>query len=135
MASSIRVFPCVDDWGFDRHGGGRGGAQSSWILNPGAATYLRETWLTLVVYAGVIVIVVANRGEEWDDELRNAAKFGTIAGFGDVVGIALEHVASTSTWVPAVTIAAMLVIFALWALRERARPEICTTSLRARWRR
>lgn len=86
-----------------------------WIMNPGAATYLRETWLALVIYAGVIVVVVANRGEEWDDELRNAAKFGTIAGFVEVGNVAFEQVGSASRWIPGVTIAAMLIMFALWA--------------------
>lgn len=87
-----------------------------WISNPGAAAYLREAWLTLVVYAGVIVMVVANRGEEWDDELRNAAKFGTIAGFVEVVNVALKNIGPASARVPAVTVAAMLIMFALWAL-------------------
>ena len=45
-----------------------------WISYPGAATILREVWLTLAVYAGAIVIVVANRGEEWDEEMRNACR-------------------------------------------------------------
>src|SRR5690348_10267786 len=34
-----------------------------WIAHPGAATILRTAWLGLLVYAGAIVVVVANRGK------------------------------------------------------------------------
>jgi FtsH-binding integral membrane protein len=87
-----------------------------WTLNPGAAMYLREAWFALLVYAGAIVVVVANRGEEWDEELQNAARFGTIAGLVKVANIVLEHARSAETRIPALNIAAMLIIFVLWAL-------------------
>jgi hypothetical protein len=87
-----------------------------WFLNPGARPYLAEVVFALVVYAGVIVIVVANRGEEWDEELRNAAIFGSTAGLVDVASFALEHVGFAERRLPAVTLAAMLVMFVLWAL-------------------
>lgn len=87
-----------------------------WLLHPGAATILREVWVALLVYAGVIVLVVANRGEDWDEELRNAAVFGSIAGAVEVLNVALEQVGSFQSRMPALTILAMLVMFALWAL-------------------
>lgn len=87
-----------------------------WITNPGAGAILRATWLTLVVYAGMIVIVVANRGEEWDEELQNAALFGTIAGLVEVINIALARAGFAESFVAALSLASTLVVFVLWAL-------------------
>ena len=87
-----------------------------WIAHPGAATILRATWLALVVYAGAIVIVVANRGEEWDEELQNAAIFGTIAGVIDIINLSLEHAGFGQSFVTALSLASMLVLFLIWAL-------------------
>ena len=87
-----------------------------WVSHPGAAMILREVWLTLVVYAGVIVVVVANCGEEWDEEMRNAAVFGGTAGAVEALNIALENAIPSFMNRPAVSIAAMLVVFALWGL-------------------
>jgi hypothetical protein len=87
-----------------------------WASYPGAAMILREVWLTLVVYAGVIVVVVANCGEEWDEEMRNAAMFGGIAGAVEAVNVVLENAIPSVMGRPAVSIAAMLVVFALWAI-------------------
>lgn len=85
-----------------------------WVSHPGAATILREVWLTLVVYAGVIVVVVANRGEEWDEEMRNAALFGGIAGVVEALNIVLENGIPNLMNRAAVSIAVMLVVFGLW---------------------
>jgi hypothetical protein len=87
-----------------------------WVSHPGAAAILREVWLMLVVYAGVIVIVVANCGEEWDEEMRNAAVYGGIAGALEAVNIVLENVIPTVMSRPAVSITVMVVVFALWGL-------------------
>ena len=87
-----------------------------WVAHPGAATILRETWLMLVIYAGVIVVVIANRGEEWDEELRNAALFGGIAGLIEAANVALENNESGAIRGPAVSIIGMLLIFSLWGL-------------------
>jgi len=87
-----------------------------WVSYPGAATILREVWMTLVVYAGVIVVVVANRGEDWDEEMRNAAAFGGTAGMVEAVNIVLENGIASVMNRPAVQIAAMLVMFVLWGL-------------------
>jgi hypothetical protein len=87
-----------------------------WVAHPGAAVILREVWLTLVVYAGVIVVVVANCGEEWDEEMRNAAVFGGIAGAVEAVNVVLENAIPGVMGRPAVSVGAMLVVFALWAL-------------------
>jgi len=87
-----------------------------WVTHPGAAAILREVWLTLVVYAGVIVIVVANCGDEWDEEMRNAALFGSIAGTLEAVNVVLENAIPSVMSKPAVSITVMLVVFALWGL-------------------
>ena len=87
-----------------------------WVSHPGAATILRETWLTLVIYAGVIVVIIANRGVEWDEELRNAALFGGAAGLVEAANIALENNGSGALSGPAVPIAGMIVVFSLWGL-------------------
>ena len=87
-----------------------------WFYHPGARPYLAEVVYSLVVYASVIVIVVANRGEEWDEELQNAAIFGTIAGGVAVLSFVIEHISSAEAHVPAVTITAMLLMFALWGV-------------------
>ena len=86
-----------------------------WVGYPGAATILREVWLTLLIYAGTIVVVVAHRGEDWDEEMRNAAAFGSIAGVLEILNVALEN--GMSSGIPAAAqIAFMLVVFAMWAL-------------------
>ena len=87
-----------------------------WISHPGAATILREIWLSLVIYAGVIVVVVAHCGEEWDEEMRNAARFGSIAGALEAVNIVLENAAPRLMGRPSISITAMVVVFMLWAL-------------------
>lgn len=87
-----------------------------WIARPGAAAILRATWLTLVVYAGVIVVVAANRGVEWDEELHNGALFGTIAGLVEVINIALENAGFAQTFLAALSLASMLILFLLWVL-------------------
>ena len=87
-----------------------------WVAHPGAATILRETWLMLVVYAGVIVVVIANRGEEWDEELRNAALFGGIAGLIEAANVALENHESGAIRGTALPVIGMLLIFSLWGL-------------------
>lgn len=87
-----------------------------WIAHPGAATILRELWLALAVYAGVIVLVVAGRGHAWDVELRSAALFGSIAGAVEVVNIVLENRTSNGASSPAVQIAGMIVVFLLWGV-------------------
>jgi hypothetical protein len=87
-----------------------------WMAHPGASAILRATWLTLVVYAGAIVIVVANRGAEWDEELQNAALFGSIAGLVEVVNIAFERFGFAQPVTAAFSLASMLVLFLLWAL-------------------
>ncbi len=85
-----------------------------WFLNPGAAWFLREVVLALVVYAGVIVVVVAHRGDDWDAEMRNAALFGTITGLTEGFNVALEN--GIAAQEPAVQIVAMLIVFALWGV-------------------
>lgn len=85
-----------------------------WVSHPGAASILREVWLTLIVYAGVIVVVVANCGKEWDEEMRNAALFGSIAGVVEAVNIVLENVIPSVMNKAAVSITVMLAVFALW---------------------
>jgi hypothetical protein len=87
-----------------------------WMGHPGAATILREVWLVLAVYAGVIVVVVANRGKEWDDELRSAAIFGSIAGVVEIANIALESGIFGATGGPVLQIAGMILLFALWGV-------------------
>src|SRR6516164_816459 len=67
-----------------------------WFLHPGARVFLTQTLLALVIYAGAIIVIVANRGEEWDVELRNAAIFGSIAGIVELINVALESSATTS---------------------------------------
>lgn len=87
-----------------------------WIAHPGAAAILRAAWLALAVYAGAIVVVVANRGDEWDVELRNAALFGSIAGLVDVINMALEQVGFGHAFLAALSLASMLIVFLLWGL-------------------
>lgn len=86
-----------------------------WVSHPGAGMILREVWLTLVVYAGAIVVVVANCGEEWDEEMRNAAVFGSIAGAVEAANIVLENGISSLMNRPVVQLTAMLIVFGLWA--------------------
>ena len=87
-----------------------------WVSNPGAAAILREVWLALVVYAGVIVVAVANCGEEWDVEMRNAALFGSLAGGLEALNIVLENAFPGFMNRAAISITTMLVVFALWGL-------------------
>lgn len=87
-----------------------------WIGYPGAAAILRVTWLTLLVYAGVIVVVVANRGADWDEELQNSAFFGSIAGLVEVINIALERAGFAQSFAAAFSLTCMIVLFLLWAL-------------------
>lgn len=87
-----------------------------WVLHPGAPTMLREVWLALAVYAGLIVIVVAHRGEDWDDEMQSAARFGSIAGLFEAANIVLENRIPDGTSRPVLQIAGMVVVFGLWAL-------------------
>ncbi|MGC2615128.1 MAG: hypothetical protein WA354_13930 [Terracidiphilus sp.] len=86
-----------------------------WFLNPGAAWFLREVVLALAIYAGVIIVVVANRGDDWDAEMRNAALFGSIAGLVEGLNVALENGIGVSVQGPAMQLAGMLFVFALWA--------------------
>lgn len=87
---------------------------AGWFLHPGARAYLLEAVLALVAYAGAIIVIVANCGEEWDVELRNAAIFGGLAGLVELVVMALESGASSSMGSLAWPIIGMLVILALW---------------------
>ena len=87
-----------------------------WVSHPGAATILREVWLTLVIYAGLIVMVVAHCGEEWDEEMRNAALFGGISGAVEAANVVLENLIPGVMSKPAVSIAVMLLVFGLWGL-------------------
>lgn len=87
-----------------------------WIGYPGAAATLRATWLTLVIYAGVIVVVVAHRGEEWDKELQNAAVFGSVSGIVEVINIARERAGIGESFAAVMSLAFMLVLFLIWAL-------------------
>jgi hypothetical protein len=87
-----------------------------WFLNPGAAWFLREAVLALVAYASVIVVVVAHRGGDWDVEMRNAALFGSIAGLTEGLNVALENGIGVAVQVPAVQLAGMLFVFALWGV-------------------
>ena len=85
-----------------------------WFLHPGAPAFLMETLFALVVYAGAIVVIVANRGEEWDVELRNAAIFGGVAGLVELINVALQSSAKISP--PGLQLAGMLAILALWGM-------------------
>ena len=87
-----------------------------WFYHPGATPYFEEAVYSLVVYAGVIVIVVANRGEEWDEELQNAAIFGSIAAAIEVVGSAVDHIHSAAAFAPAVNVITLLAMLVLWGL-------------------
>lgn len=87
-----------------------------WFNNPGARPYLEEAVYSLAVYAGVIVIVVANRGEEWDAELRNAAIFGSIAAMVALVSSAVDHSQADPAFAQAADAGALLVMFVLWGL-------------------
>jgi hypothetical protein len=87
-----------------------------WVSYPGAATILREVWLALVVYAGVIVVMVANCGAEWDEEMRNAAWFGSVAGVLEAANAVLGNAVPGAMGRPFVSITVMLMVFALWAL-------------------
>ena len=87
-----------------------------WFNNPGARPYLEEAVYSLVVYAGVIVIVVANRGEEWDEELQNAAIFGSIGAVVELVDSAVDHSHASAALAQTVNVAALLAIFVLWGL-------------------
>ncbi len=87
-----------------------------WIVHPGAPLILREVWLALVVYAGLIVVVVAHRGEDWDSEMQSAALFGSIAGVFQALNMAMEGRISDSASTPILQIALMVVVFALWAI-------------------
>ena len=87
-----------------------------WFLNPGAAWFLREAVLALVVYAGAIIVVVAHRGDDWDAEMRNAALFGSIAGVMEGLNVALEDSVGLAVHVPALQLVGMLVVFALWGV-------------------
>jgi hypothetical protein len=87
-----------------------------WVLHPGAATILREAWMTLVIYAGAIVVVVAHRGEDWDAEMRNAAVFGIGSAAVEIANVLRENWNSTLMNSPALQIAAMLVMFSLWGV-------------------
>lgn len=85
-----------------------------WFDHPGAALYFEEPVYSLVVYASVIVIVVVKRGEEWDQELKNAAIFGVIAAGVDTVNSVVDHIHSAAAFAPAVNFTALLVMFSLW---------------------
>lgn len=87
-----------------------------WFDHPGAAPYFEEAVYALVVYASVIVIVVVKRGEEWDQELKNAAIFGVIAAGVDTVNSVVDHIHSAAAFAPAVNFTALLVMFSLWGL-------------------
>jgi hypothetical protein len=87
-----------------------------WVTHPGAAGILRAVWLALVVYAGAIVIVVANRGAGWDVELRNAALFGTITGVLELINIALERSGISDSFPAAFSLGSMLALFVLWGM-------------------
>jgi hypothetical protein len=86
-----------------------------YLHEPASRTIVLEPVLTLIVYAGVITIVVANRGVEWDVELRNAALFGSVAGLCEVLNLLIENGLLFPVRGPALQIAGMLLIFALWA--------------------
>jgi hypothetical protein len=87
-----------------------------YMQEPSARTILLGPVLSLVVYAGVIAVVVVNRGADWDVELRNAAVFGSIAGLCEVTNIAFENGIPLAARGPALQIATMLLIFALWGV-------------------
>lgn len=87
-----------------------------WIAHPGAGTILRTAWLALLVYAGAIVVVVANRGNEWDQELQNAALFGAISGTVEVINIAIERAGFANSFPAALSLTSMLILFTLWGL-------------------
>lgn len=87
-----------------------------WNSHPAAVEILRNVWLTLAIYAGAIVVVVAHRGEDWDEEMQSAAVFGSAAGLVEAVNIALESRSSASANGSGMQIFAMVVVFALWAL-------------------
>jgi hypothetical protein len=86
------------------------------FLQPGARLYLFEPMVMLIGYAGAIVVIVANRGAEWDVELRNAAIFGVMAGLCEAAFLALENGLASATSGPAVQVAGMIVVFALWSV-------------------
>ena len=110
-----------------------------WFSHPGATPYFEEAVFSLMVYAGVIVTVVAKRGEEWDEELKNAAIFGSIAAVVDLVNSAVDHIASATVFAQAVNFTALLVMFALWGWaaartsrnRGRFRPGLLTSLMAA----
>jgi hypothetical protein len=83
---------------------------------PSARAFLFKVVLMLVAYAGAIVTVVANCGDEWDLEMRNAALFGSIAGVVEGLIVALENGSGSVVQNPVVQLAGMLAAFALWAV-------------------
>ena len=87
-----------------------------WFNNPGARPYFEEAVYSLVVYAGVIVIVVANRGEEWDEELQNAAVFGSISAVVELASSAVDHSHSSTVLAQTVNFVALLLMFVLWGV-------------------
>lgn len=87
-----------------------------WVGHPGAATILREVWLSLLIYAGAIVVVVAHRGEDWDEEMRNAALFGTISGAIEIANLLRETWSSGILSSPVLQITAMLLLFSIWGV-------------------
>ncbi len=86
------------------------------LQEPSARAFLFKVVLMLVAYAGAIVTIVANCGDEWDLEMRNAALFGTIAGVVEGLNVALANGFGPPVQNPPVHLAGILVVFTLWAV-------------------
>lgn len=87
-----------------------------YFLHAGAKAFLVEPVLMWILYAGAIGVIVANRGAKWDVELRNAAVFGGIAGACEVANVTLENGIGPMVQGPAVQVAGMVLVFALWGV-------------------
>jgi hypothetical protein len=87
-----------------------------YLHEPSARFFLLETALVLVAYGGAILVIVTNRGQERETELRNATMFGGIAGACEVVNVAIENGYPIRGLGPLLQIAGMLLLFMLWGI-------------------
>lgn len=82
----------------------------------GAWVYVCEPVAMLLVYSGLVVWGSEKRGEWWDTVLQIAVLFGMGAAAVDFVGLIVENGMVVHVRGPAVQIATMLTLFALWGV-------------------
>jgi hypothetical protein len=87
----------------------------AFLAQPSARTFLLEPLLAFVTYAVAIVFTaVRMRGANSDTVLRNAALFGSATGVIEIANIAIENGIPFAVRGPALQIAMMILIFAVW---------------------